>query len=202
MTTSADPTVAPVQKLGLSELTLEEKASLTSGASFWQTKAVDRVGVPAILLTDGPHGVRKQAEGGDHLGLADSVPTTCFPPAVALGSSWDPDLVQEVGVALGQEALAEGVGVLLGPGINLKRSPLCGRNFEYFSEDPLISGVLGAALVRGVQSNGVGQSLKHFAANNQETDRLRVSADVDERPLREVYLRGFYRSSPAPRRGP
>lgn len=177
----------------LDDLTLEEKASLTSGADFWTTKAIDRVGLPSVMLTDGPHGVRKQREGGDHLGLADSVPATCFPPAVALGSSWDRELVRRVGVALGEEARAESVGVLLGPGINIKRSPLCGRNFEYFSEDPLVSGVMGSALVGGIQSQGVGASLKHFAANNQETDRLRVSADVDERPLREIYLRAFQR---------
>ncbi|PPG27059.1 beta-glucosidase [Pseudoclavibacter sp. RFBB5] len=177
----------------LDDLTIEEKASLTSGGSFWSTKAVDRVGVPAVTLTDGPHGVRLQREGGDHLGLADSVPATCFPPAVALGASWDADLARRVGVALGEEAKAEGVGVLLGPGINIKRSPLCGRNFEYFSEDPLVSGVMGSALVGGLQSQGVGSSLKHFAANNQETDRLRISADVDERPLREIYLRAFQR---------
>jgi beta-glucosidase len=172
-------------------LTLEEKASLTSGAGFWHTKAAP--GVPSILLTDGPHGVRKQAGTGDHVGLHDSVPATCFPPAVTLGSTWDPALLERVGVALGEEAQAQGVAVLLGPGINIKRSPLGGRNFEYLSEDPLVSGVLGAALVRGLQSQGVGASLKHFAANNQETDRLRVSADVDERPLREIYLRGFQR---------
>ncbi len=174
-----------------SELTTEEKAALTSGRSFWETEGVERAGIPSIYLTDGPHGVRKQAQGGDHLGIGDSVPATCFPPAVALGSSWDPELLERVGAALGEEAKAEGVGVLLGPGINIKRSPLCGRNFEYLSEDPIVSGRLGAALVRGLQSEGVGASLKHFAANNQETDRLRVSADVDERPLREIYLRGF-----------
>ncbi|QNE36302.1 glycoside hydrolase family 3 C-terminal domain-containing protein [Leifsonia shinshuensis] len=173
------------------ELTVEEKASLTSGRSFWETEGVERVGIPSIYLTDGPHGVRKQAQGGDHLGIGDSVPATCFPPAVALGSSWDAALLERVGAALGEEAKAEGVGVLLGPGINIKRSPLCGRNFEYLSEDPIVSGRLGSALVRGLQSQGVGASLKHFAANNQETDRLRVSADVDERPLREIYLRGF-----------
>jgi beta-glucosidase len=175
----------------VASLTLEQKASLTSGADFWTTKAVP--GVPSIMMTDGPHGVRKQREGDDHLGLNDSVPATCFPPAVALGSSWDVDLVERVGVALGEESLAEQVGVLLGPGINIKRSPLGGRNFEYLSEDPIISGVLGSALVRGVQSQGVGSSLKHFAANNQETDRMRSSSDIDERPLREIYLRGFQR---------
>ncbi|BDZ64877.1 glycoside hydrolase family 3 C-terminal domain-containing protein [Agromyces mangrovi Wang et al. 2018] len=177
----------------VADLTLEEKASLTSGASFWTTKAIDRVGIPSIMLTDGPHGVRKQRAGADHLGIGDSVPATCFPPAVALGSSFDPALLERVGAALGAESLAEGVGVLLGPGINIKRSPLCGRNFEYLSEDPLVSGVMGAALVRGLQSQGVGASLKHFAANNQEADRMRVSADIDERPLREIYLRGFQR---------
>ncbi len=176
-----------------SDLTLEEKASLTSGASFWYTKPIDRVGIPAIMMTDGPHGLRKQREGGDHLGMGDSVPATCFPPAVGLGSSWDVDLIERVGAALGVESAIEKVGGLLGPGINIKRSPLCGRNFEYFSEDPIVSGVLGAAIVRGIQSQGVGASLKHFAANNQETDRMRVSADVDPRPLREIYLRAFER---------
>ncbi|MDR6905568.1 beta-glucosidase [Agromyces sp. 3263] len=177
----------------VADLTLEEKASLTSGASFWTTKPVERVGLPAIMLTDGPHGVRKQRASSDHLGIGDSVPATCFPPAVALGSSFDPELLERVGVALGEESLAEQVGVLLGPGINIKRSPLCGRNFEYLSEDPIVSGVLGSALVRGLQSQGIGASLKHFAANNQEADRMRVSADIDERPLREIYLRGFQR---------
>lgn len=177
----------------VTELTLEEKASLTSGASFWYTKPVERVGVPAVMVTDGPHGLRKQREGGDHLGIGDSVPATCFPPAVGLGSSWDVDLVHRVGEALGAETSIEDVAVLLGPGINIKRSPLCGRNFEYLSEDPIVSGVLGAAIVQGIQSKGVGTSLKHFAANNQENDRMRSSSDVDPRPLREIYLRGFQR---------
>ncbi len=176
-----------------SDLTLEEKASLTSGASFWYTTPIDRVGLPAIMVTDGPHGLRKQREGGDHLGMGDSVPATCFPPAVGLGSSWDVDLIERVGQALGVETSIENVAVLLGPGINIKRSPLCGRNFEYFSEDPIVSGVLGTAIVRGIQSQGVGTSLKHFAANNQETDRMRASSDVDPRPLREIYLRAFER---------
>nr|WP_205850393.1 glycoside hydrolase family 3 C-terminal domain-containing protein [Mycolicibacterium sp. CR10] len=172
------------------DLTLEEKCSLTSGGDFWSTKPIERVGLPSIMLTDGPHGLRKQRRG-DHVDLADSVPATCFPPAVGLGCSWDVDLVERVGQALGLEASIEGVAVLLGPGINIKRSVLCGRNFEYLSEDPIVSGVLGAAMVRGIQSRGVGASLKHFAANNQESDRMRVSSDVDPRPLREVYLRGF-----------
>jgi beta-glucosidase len=177
----------------VTQLTVEEKASLMSGVDFWHTEAVPRADIPSIMLTDGPHGVRKQTTAGDHLGLNSSVPATCFPPAVALGCSFDPELVERVGAALGAEAKALQVAVLLGPGINIKRSPLCGRNFEYLSEDPLISGVLGAALVRGLQSQGVGASLKHFAANNQETDRMRVSADIDPRPLREIYLRAFER---------
>lgn len=171
----------------MAQLTVEQKASLMSGLDFWHTEPVPRADIPSIMLTDGPHGVRKQTAAGDHLGLNSSVPATCFPPAVALGCSFDPELVEQVGAALGAEAKALQVAVLLGPGINIKRSPLCGRNFEYLSEDPLLSGVLGAALVRGVQSQGVGASLKHFAANNQETDRMRVSADIDPRPLREIY---------------
>lgn len=177
----------------LDRLTIEEKASLLSGADFWHTAALDGHGVPSIMLTDGPHGLRKQRGSGDHLGLGDSVPATCFPPAVAMGSAWDVDLVRRVGEAIGTEAAVEDVAVVLGPGVNIKRSPLCGRNFEYFSEDPVVAGVLGAAMVDGIQSRGVGASLKHFAANNQETDRMRVSADVDPRPLREIYLRAFQR---------
>jgi beta-glucosidase len=178
---------------GISDLTVDEKASLLSGADFWNTKAVERAGIHQIMVTDGPHGLRKQAGETDHVGLADSVPATCFPPAVGLGSSWDTALAERVGKALGVESAIENVAVLLGPGVNIKRSPLCGRNFEYFSEDPIVSAVMGSALVRGIQSQGVGASLKHFAANNQETDRLRVSSDVDPRPLREIYLRAFQR---------
>ena len=176
-----------------SDLTLDEKASLTSGADFWTTKAIDRIGLPSIMMTDGPHGLRKQAGGTDHLGLSSSVPATCFPPAVGIGSTFDPQIIERVGAAIGIEAAIEDVAVVLGPGINIKRSPLCGRNFEYFSEDPLVSGILGAASVRGVQSQGVGTSLKHFAANNQEFDRMRASSDIDPRPLHEIYLRGFER---------
>lgn len=176
-----------------SDLTLEEKASLTSGADFWTTKAIDRLGIPSVMMTDGPHGLRKQSGSTDHLGLASSVPATCFPPAVGIGSSFDPEIIERVGAAIGVEAAIENVAVVLGPGINIKRSPLCGRNFEYFSEDPILSGILGAASVRGIQSKGVGTSLKHFAANNQEFDRMRASSDVDPRPLREIYLRGFER---------
>src|SRR3954466_6754190 len=175
------------------DLTLEEKASLCLGSDFWHTAPVPRAGVAAITLSDGPHGLRKQPDDGDHVGISGSVPATCFPTACALGSSFDPELVRRVGAAVGEEARAQGVDVVLGPGINIKRSPLCGRNFEYLSEDPLVAGVLGAALVEGLQSQGVGASVKHYAANNQETDRLRVSADVDERTLREIYLPGFER---------
>jgi beta-glucosidase len=179
----------PAQYVPPAVLTLEEKATLVVGSGFWHTAAVP--GIRSIMVTDGPHGLRKQEIGDGHLGLGTSVPATCFPPAVALASTFNTELVQRVGVALGQEARAEDIAVLLGPGINIKRSPLCGRNFEYFSEDPLVSGELGAALVRGLQSQGVAASLKHFAANNQETNRMTVSAEIDERTLREIYLPAF-----------
>lgn len=175
----------------LGTLTLQEKASLTSGADFWHTTAVARADVPAIMMTDGPHGLRKQVVEGGAAELGDSAPATCFPTAVTLASTWDPELMRRVGEALGREAAAQGVAVVLGPGVNIKRTPLCGRNFEYFSEDPYLTGRLAAAYVDGVQQQGVGTSLKHFAANNQETDRMRVSADVDERTLREIYLPAF-----------
>ena len=177
----------------LAQLTLEEKAALLDGSDFWHTEPVERLGVPALMVTDGPHGLRKQPEGGDHLGLTGSVPATCFPPAAGLASSWNVDLLRRVGAALGRETRAEKVSVLLGPGVNMKRSPLCGRNFEYFSEDPVLAGDLAAAMVDGVQSQGVGTSLKHYAANNQETRRMTISADVDERTLREIYLTAFER---------
>jgi beta-glucosidase len=172
-------------------LTVQQKASLCLGSDFWHTAPVEVSGVEAIMVSDGPHGLRKQPERTDNAGLRGSVPATCFPTASALGSSWDPDLVREVGVALGAEARAQDIAVVLGPGINIKRSPLCGRNFEYLSEDPHLAGRLAAAMVEGLQSQQVGASVKHFAANNQETDRMRVSADVDERTLREIYLLAF-----------
>ena len=170
------------------DLSTSEQAAITSGSDFWQTEAVESAGIPSVVVTDGPHGVRMQASGGD---LLAGVPATCFPPAVASASTWDPDLLRRMGEALGDECRAQDVAVLLGPGVNLKRSPLGGRNFEYFSEDPLLTGVLAAEWVRGLQSRGVGASLKHFAVNSQETDRMRISADVDERTLREMYLRAF-----------
>ncbi|HJV13993.1 MAG TPA: glycoside hydrolase family 3 C-terminal domain-containing protein [Propionibacteriaceae bacterium] len=175
----------------LSELTLEEKASLCLGSDFWHTAPVERLGIPAIMVSDGPHGLRTQLEQGDHVGLLASAPATCFPTASGLASSWNPELCYTVGRALGREAKKLGVSVVLGPGINMKRSPLCGRNFEYLSEDPWLAGQLAAAMVEGTQSEGVGTSPKHYAANNQEDDRLRVSAEVDERTLREIYLPAF-----------
>ena len=155
-----------VKKL-VSEMTLEEKAALCSGADFWHTKAVERLGVPRMMVADGPHGLRKQDQSADHLGINDSIRAVCFPTAAGLACSFDRDLLFRVGEALGKECQAEGVGVLLGPAANIKRSPLCGRNFEYFSEDPYLSGEMAAAHIRGVQSKKVGTSLKHYAANNQ-----------------------------------
>ena len=177
----------------LEQLSLEQKAALLSGRDFWSTQPLDAAGVPSIVLTDGPHGVRRQAGQFDRLSLHDAMPATCFPAAVAVGSSWDPAVAERVGAAVGREARALGVHVALGPGVNIKRSPLCGRNFEYYSEDPLLAGLLGAAHVQGQQGQGVGASVKHFAANNQETDRMLVSADADERTLREIYLPAFER---------
>jgi len=175
----------------IEQMTLEEKASLLSGQNFWNTKPVDRLGIPSIMLTDGPHGLRKQGGKADHLGLNKSIPATCFPTASALANSWDTELLESIGACLGAEAAAEGVSVLLGPGLNIKRNPLCGRNFEYFSEDPLLSGKLAAAMIRGVQSQGVSACPKHYAVNSQETRRMVIDEIVDERALRELYLEGF-----------
>jgi beta-glucosidase len=171
----------------VAEMTLEEKASLLSGDGWWQTHAVDRLQIPAISISDGPHGLRK-VEGA---GLPTSAPATCFPTASALASSWDTELIRGVGVALAEECQTQDVQILLGPGINMKRSPLGGRNFEYFSEDPLLAGKMGAAYVQGVQSQGVGTSLKHYAANNQEFERMVTSSNLDERTLYELYLPAF-----------
>jgi beta-glucosidase len=182
--------VKDIQSL-ISQMTLEEKASLCSGLDFWHTKPIERLGIPSIMLTDGPHGLRKQAAESDHLGLNDSVPATCFPTASALAASWDQDLVYQVGQALGEECRQEQVGVILGPGANIKRTPLCGRNFEYFSEDPYLSGEMARSHIQGVQSQGIGTSLKHYAVNNQEFRRMTINAVVDERALQEVYLSGF-----------
>ncbi|MEH7336554.1 glycoside hydrolase family 3 C-terminal domain-containing protein [Neobacillus drentensis] len=175
----------------IEKMTLEEKASLCSGLNFWELKGIARLGIPSIFVTDGPHGLRKQQQSADHLGLNDSVPATCFPSAVGLASTWNRSLIEKVGTALGEECQEENVAVLLGPGANIKRSPLCGRNFEYFSEDPYLSSELAASHITGVQSEGVGTSLKHFAVNNQEHRRMSVDAIVDERTLREIYLASF-----------
>ncbi|NBE50376.1 glycoside hydrolase family 3 C-terminal domain-containing protein [Streptomyces boluensis] len=178
----------------VARLSLAEKAGLTTGAGWWHSTSLPDAGIPEFRLSDGPHGLRLQNDTRvDHLGINGSAPATCFPPAVTLACTWDADLAGRVGDALARECLAHGVHVLLGPGVNIKRSPLCGRNFEYFSEDPLLSGVLGAAWVNGLQARGVGASVKHFAANNQETGRMSVSADIDVRALREIYLPAFRR---------
>lgn len=182
--------VLDVKKL-VDELTLEEKASLCSGADFWHTKAIDRLNIPAAMVSDGPHGIRKQESLADHMGVAESIKAIGFPTASAMACSFDRDLLHKVGDALGEECVAEDLAVLLGPGINMKRSPICGRNFEYYSEDPVVAGELGAAFVNGVQEHGVGTSLKHFAANNQEWRRMSISAEIDERTLREIYLAAF-----------
>ncbi|MDO5083702.1 MAG: glycoside hydrolase family 3 C-terminal domain-containing protein [Arachnia propionica] len=177
----------------LDRLTLEEKCSLLSGSDFWHTEPIERLDIPALMLTDGPHGVRKQSQTSEDLDVGNAMPATCFPTAAGLASTWDRDLVAEIGHALGRECRALGVHVLLGPGVNIKRTPLCGRNFEYFSEDPLLAGELATCLVRGIEAEGIGTSVKHFAANNQETDRMRINVEVDERTLREIYLAPFER---------
>ena len=178
-------------KAMIKEMTLEEKAGLCSGASIWTTQAIPEHGIPAIMMTDGPHGLRKQEGKGDHLGLNESIPSTCFPTAAGLASTWNRGLIEKVGIALGEECQAEEVQIILGPGVNIKRSPLCGRNFEYYSEDPYLSSQLAIQHIKGVQSQGIGTSLKHFAANNQETNRRNINAVIDERTLRELYLASF-----------
>ena len=173
------------------KLTLEEKAALLQGWTTWTTRQVQHAGIPAMFLSDGPHGLRKQAEKGDHLGLGASVKATCFPTAATMANSWDPALGEELGKALGEEAAANGVNMVLGPGLNIKRSPLCGRDFEYFSEDPYLAGKMAAAYIRGIQANGVAACPKHFAVNSQELRRMSMDSVVDERTLREIYLTGF-----------
>ena len=194
----AEPTSEPISaeikqaaQALLTQLTLEEKAKLCSGQDFWHLEGIERLGLAPVMVTDGPHGLRKQGPAADHLGANKSIPATCFPTASSLASSWDRELMHDVGAALGEHCVEENVTVLLGPGMNIKRHPLCGRNFEYFSEDPLISGEIAAALVSGIQSQGVGACLKHFAVNNQEFGRMYMDAIVDPRTLREIYLKGF-----------
>lgn len=173
------------------QMSIDEKLKLLSGKDFWNTQEIETYDLPSIMMTDGPHGVRKQDGSSDHVGLNDSVKATCFPTASLLASTWDKDLLYQVGSALGIEARSEGVSVLLGPGVNIKRHPLCGRNFEYFSEDPILSGMLAKSYIQGVQSQGVGASVKHYVANNQETLRMAIDTIIDQRTLHELYLKGF-----------
>ena len=175
----------------LNAMTLEEKAAFCSGRDFWHTKAIERLGVPSVMMCDGPHGLRKQEGEGDHLGINKSIETVCYPTAASLASSFDRDVMRQLGEALGQECQSENVAMLLGPGLNIKRSPLCGRNFEYFSEDPYLAGEMGASYVKALQSKGVAACAKHFACNNQETRRMSGSSQVDERTLHEIYLPAF-----------
>ena len=175
----------------VSQMTLEEKCGLLSGLDFWHTKPVERLGVPSVMVSDGPHGLRKQDEQADHLGVNDSIKAVCMPAACATTASFDRDLIRRQGQALGKSCQHEKVSVILGPAVNIKRSPLCGRNFEYYSEDPYLTGEMAAAFINGVQSENVGTSIKHFAANSQEHRRMSSSSNVDERTLREIYLPGF-----------
>ncbi|HHW89326.1 MAG TPA: glycoside hydrolase family 3 protein, partial [Clostridiales bacterium] len=175
----------------ISKMTLEEKASLMSGKDFWQTQDIEKYGIKSIFLADGPHGIRRQAAAADHLGLNPSLKATCFPTSATMANSWNVEFCEQMAQHLGKEAVWQRVNVLLGPGINIKRNPLCGRNFEYFSEDPYLAGKMAAVYVRGIQSNGVSACVKHFAANNQEHRRMVVDSVVDERTLREIYLQPF-----------
>ncbi|HAE45072.1 MAG TPA: glycosyl hydrolase, partial [Lachnospiraceae bacterium] len=175
----------------VSAMTLIEKAAIVGGQGEWQTWPIPRLNIPSMYCSDGPHGIRKQAGAGDHLGLNESLKATCFPTAATVANSWDVELGEKIGQALGEEAMAEDVHILLGPGINMKRSPLCGRNFEYFSEDPYLAGKMASAYVRGIQSKGVRSCIKHFAVNSQEERRMAMDAVVDERTLREIYLTAF-----------
>ncbi|MCM1088668.1 MAG: glycoside hydrolase family 3 C-terminal domain-containing protein [Muribaculaceae bacterium] len=175
----------------ISQMTLEEKAGMCSGEDFWHLKGVERLGIPSVMVSDGPHGLRKQAEGGDHLGMGESIVAVCFPAACAVTSSFDTELIGEMGKTLGEECQAENLSVLLGPAVNIKRSPLCGRNFEYMSEDPYLAGKMAAAYINGVQSWDVGTSIKHYAANNQEYNRMSCSSNLSERAFREIYLPAF-----------
>ena len=175
----------------ISKMTLLEKVILTSGKNFWESQEILAHHIPSIFFADGPHGIRKQALAADHLGLNESLKATCFPTAVTIASSFDKELGEEIGVCLGKEALAQKVNVLLGPGLNIKRNPRCGRNFEYFSEDPYLAGNMAGSYVKGIQSNGISACLKHFACNSQEEKRMTLNSVVDERALREIYLTGF-----------
>ena len=175
----------------ISQMTLEEKAGMCSGLDFWHLKGVERLGIPSVMVSDGPHGLRKQDQEADHLGINESIKAVCFPPAVLSACSFDRELLEKLGEVVGDEAQATDLSVVLGPAVNIKRSPLCGRNFEYYSEDPYLAGEAAAAFINGVQSRHVGTSIKHFAANNQEFNRMSASSEVDERTMREIYLPAF-----------
>ena len=175
----------------INQMTLEEKAGMCSGLDFWHLKGVERLGIPSVMVSDGPHGLRKQDDKADHLGINDSIKAVCFPPAVLSACSFDRELLETLGETVGDEAQATDLSVVLGPAVNIKRSPLCGRNFEYYSEDPYLAGESAAAFIKGVQSRHVGTSIKHFAANNQEFNRMSASSEVDERTMREIYLPAF-----------
>ena len=175
----------------LEDLSIVEKAAMLSGGSEWDSRGNDRADIPGFVMSDGPHGVRRQLGEGDHLGIGASKPATCFPTACTVANTWDPALAEEMGEALGKEAHDLDVNVLLGPGMNIKRNPLCGRNFEYYSEDPIVAGRMAAGLIRGIQSNGVSACPKHFAVNSQELRRQASNSVVDERTMRELYLTGF-----------
>lgn len=175
----------------VSQMTLEEKAGMCSGLDFWHLKHVERLGIPEVMVSDGPHGLRKQDDKGDHLGMNDSIKAVCFPPAALSACSFDRKLMEEMGKTIGKEAQANDVSIVLGPAVNIKRSPLCGRNFEYYSEDPYLAGEIAAAFINGIQSQHVGTSIKHFAANNQEYHRMSNSSEADERTLREIYFPAF-----------
>ena len=178
----------------IEKMSLEQKAAFVSGYDYWHLEEAPELGLPKIMITDGPHGLRKQnpdKKSSSGIGLGNSVPATCFPPAATSACSWDPDLLYKAGECMGQECLKEKVSTILGPGTNIKRSPVCGRNFEYFSEDPYLAGKCSAAIINGVQSKGVGTSLKHFCANSQEAFRMVLNEVIDERTLREIYLPAF-----------
>ena len=176
----------------VSQMTLEEKAGMCSGLDFWHLKSVERLGIPEVMVSYGPHGLRKQDDKGDHLGMNDSIKAVCFPPAALSACSFDRELMESMGETIGREAQANDVSVVLGPAVNIKRSPLCGRNFEYYSEDPLLAGMMAAAMTLGVQKvPGCGTTIKHFACNNQEDNRMGSDSILSERALREIYLKGF-----------
>ena len=175
----------------LKKMTLEDKTALCSGANFWETKKFEKYGIPSMFMCGGPHGLRKQEDTADMLGVNESRKATCFPAEVTTAASWDPELLEEIGSAIGGEAIDQGIGLVLGPGANLKRNPLCGRNFEYFSEDPYLAGKLAAGFIKGAEAKGVGVCLKHFAVNSQEYRRFTSDGIIDGRTLREMYLTAF-----------